>query len=159
ARDVDPRVRFRVALAWGGRVGSDAVAALATAALADSDSWTADAIAASLPENASQLLARIYGSPVAPQHAAKRLKLSRQFATVIGARGKGQEVAGALRAACPRILEAPPPVARAALLGIAQGMERRGRRLADFIDSTSEVNAELRADFSSTIERAARGAA
>ena len=85
ASDPDAKVRFRVALAWGGRTGSDAVAALSLVAVAAVDPWTIDAIATALPENASPLLQKLFGRSPPPGREAQHLRLIRELATVVGA--------------------------------------------------------------------------
>lgn len=127
--DADAQVRFRTALALGGVARADVVTALAKIALADADDpWTRQAVAAALPEHAVAVLEEVLGYARAGGSRALVLEL----AAVVGARREPAEIERLLA-----LLSADPGLEneahRAALEGLATGLERRGTGLVAFV--------------------------
>jgi putative membrane-bound dehydrogenase-like protein len=145
AADADPRVRFRVALALGGVSNAEVVGALAGIALtAPEDEWTRRAVATALPEHSIGLLMATIASPRLfgkPFHAPE-VVLVRELATVVGSRREPAEMDRALSAVC-RASDDFAGAGHAALMGLAEGVERRGGSLQDILIKLAPANPEL----------------
>ncbi len=152
AGDADARVRFQAALTLGGLDGARAVAALARIALAGADDhWTRLAVASSVPQRAGKLIARILpdaGKGVA-KDAADRLALLQEYAPLVGARRDPAEVAQVLDLLHELKVEDRGRWQTTGLNGLAEGMGRRGTRLADFL---ARLPAAHRATAARTVE-------
>jgi putative membrane-bound dehydrogenase-like protein len=143
--DADPAVRFQAALALGDvRRDDDAVleALCRVARQGAGDPWTRLAVACSVPERAAPLLKRILTQPPpagpgpeADQQAVVRV--AEELARIVGARQQAVEVAEVLRL----LLEMPPDQAGwqiAVVDALAQGMQRRGTLLVQFLQQMSD---------------------
>ncbi|MGE3806046.1 MAG: PVC-type heme-binding CxxCH protein [Gemmataceae bacterium] len=131
ADDSDAQVRFQVALALGGWNDERVVPALAKIALADAaDPWARRAVASSVPERAGALLARLLEEKKQP---AGYNALVEELSALVGARRDPQEVAGVL-AALQKLPGDQLGRQLAILVGIADGMGRRGTQLTAFLD-------------------------
>ena len=145
ATDADPRVRFRVALALGGVSNAEVVGLLAGIALAaPEDEWTRRAVSTALPEHSIGLLMATMESPrlFAKPFDAPEVLLVRELATVVGSRREPAEIDRAL-SAVGRTSEGLAVAGHAALLGLAEGVERRGGSLQDVIVKLAPANADL----------------
>jgi putative membrane-bound dehydrogenase-like protein len=153
--DADDRVRFRAALAMGGLKSQDVVESLLAVALArPDDAWTRRAVSTALPETvASVLSAAIESHRVqACQNDAPQLTLVRELATIVGSHRDAKEIATAL-AAIVQPAE-PTPACEIALLGLAQGLERRGAVLAEFVAQTPGDSTSVETKLTSVFHRA-----
>jgi putative membrane-bound dehydrogenase-like protein len=132
ASDLDPQVRFQVALSLGEWDDPRVVEPLAAVARAGAeDPWTRLAVATAVPRRAGALIAALCGSQEG-QATPARLVLLRELATLVGGRGDAGEVAGLLDTL--QHLPGPDPSRRqmAGLIGLADGMGRRGKQLSAF---------------------------
>ncbi|CAN5870952.1 hypothetical protein BH23PLA1_BH23PLA1_22710 [soil metagenome] len=138
ASDPDPRVRFEVALALGDLDDDRILNPLARIALQGADDrWTRNAVASSVPDRAGALIATLLSPEINLTAEADpgRLALLRELAALVGARRDPEEVAATLSALVD-LDEAGQADDRwpiAALNGLADGLGRRGARLADFL--------------------------
>jgi putative membrane-bound dehydrogenase-like protein len=133
AGDADARVRFQAALSLGEWDDSHVIEPLTVIALAGADDpWTRLAVATAVPRRAGALIAALSGSKSGPA-APGRLALVRELAAVVGGRGDGDEVADLLTT----LQRHPGPAAErwqmAGLVGLADGMGRRGKQLSAFL--------------------------
>lgn len=161
AADADPRVRFCAALCLGGLSSHDVIGPLVAIALGQpDDEWTRRAVATALPDHAAHLLIATLASPQlnAAPFDSPQLLLVRELATIVGS----QRDAGEIKRLVPLVCRPGEPELTAAdlaaLLGLAQGMERRGSALADFIAQIPLDGAELRSRFDAATDRAAGAA-
>lgn len=136
ADDRDDRVRFQVALSLGAWDDDRILGPLARIALSGADDrWTRLAVASAVPERAGALAVTLITRPfqLADRPDPGRLAMLRELAAVVGSRRNPQQVA--------RVLEAllsidANPASRwqiAGLLGLADGLGRRGDRLGTFL--------------------------
>ncbi|WP_435016913.1 PVC-type heme-binding CxxCH protein [Tundrisphaera sp. TA3] len=130
AGDPDARVRFEVALALGAWDDRRTVEPLAKIALSGvDDPWTRIAVASSLADRAGLAIAAICrGESASPGG----LQMIRELATLVGARRDPDEVLTALETLTR---DRVPNRERFGLLGLAEGMSRRGIRLDAFLKS------------------------
>jgi putative membrane-bound dehydrogenase-like protein len=137
AHDANMRVRFRAALALGGLASNDVIEPLTAIALATPDDpWTRTAVATALPSHTNALVAAVMQSrdvPVA-RHGAGLLRLVEELATVVGAGRDPEQIAPVLNLVAGDSGAVPPAIREAALLGVAQGLERRGVALAAVVE-------------------------
>jgi putative membrane-bound dehydrogenase-like protein len=136
ADDPDPRLRFQVALSLGACDDARILAPLARIALAGADdAWTRIAVASSVPNRAGALILTLCRMTpgLTGQVAAGRLRLLTELATLVGARRDTSEVAAVLGTLAA--VSSPESVRWqiAGLLGLADGMGRRGTQLAEFL--------------------------
>jgi putative heme-binding domain-containing protein len=139
AADADARVRFRVALAFGGLATDDAVGPLVEVALAKpADRWTRDAVATALPLHAGPVLAAVMQSKQLAPKPHEAAELVRELATVVGAQRDSGQVAKLVALIGDENGRASINIRERALLGLATGLERRGSELASFIAQLSD---------------------
>jgi putative membrane-bound dehydrogenase-like protein len=138
ALDPDARVRFEVALAMAGRLllTEEQYEPLARIALAGvEDPWTRLAVAIGASDSPDLLLERLLTrkESLTAQRTPARVALLQELAEVVGGRRLPHEVAHTLLL-LRGLPGANPAVYRTAgLLGLAEGMGRRGTRFADFL--------------------------
>jgi putative membrane-bound dehydrogenase-like protein len=138
AADPDARLRFQVALSLGEWDDDRILAPLASIALAAADDpWTRTAVASAVPRRAGALIATLLAArPGLTESAtAGRLALLRELAALVGGRGDAGEVAGLLDALHNLGGADRARWQTAALAGLAEGMGRRGKQLAAFLQS------------------------
>jgi putative membrane-bound dehydrogenase-like protein len=136
AGDRDAGVRFEAALTLGAEKSWE-LEALAQIALAGADDpWTRLAVASAVPEHAGALIEALVkaGHGFGGQATPPKLALLQELTAVAGARRDAAEITGLMQS-----LQAikGPDVVRwqvAALVGLAEGMGRRGSQLAAFFD-------------------------
>jgi len=135
ATDADPTVRFRVALALGG-LDDDAIEPdLARIALtAADDIWTRTAVATALPRHTAGVLAAVLGSisDNLQNHDAPPTALIAELATIVGASRDPAAVARVLSLATDESNRSAT-ARETALLGLAQGLERRGASMTEVV--------------------------
>ncbi len=134
--DADARVRFRAALALGGLPTEEVVAPLLAVALRQPhDPWTRAAVASAMPTHiAPMLVAALTSDRVkSKQYGAPELLLVRELAVIVGSRRDAGEVAQVLALVGDAGQPSTVPAREVALLGLAQGIERRGGTLAEFV--------------------------
>ncbi len=162
AADRDAGMRFRVALALGGLAANDVVAPLVAIALErPDDAWTRRAIASAIPQHAAPMLLATLESQGLQAHriTGGQQLLVRELATVVGSRRELADITALLAKVCnPNGL--PLDVAHEiALLGLAQGVERRGAALADVVEQlpadAAAIKTRLQAIFDSAADEAA----
>ena len=161
AKDSDARVRFHAALAIGGLASNEGVPALASAAIADSkDVWMRQAVATALPQHIGPLLLAVLASPQVQSAAldSSELMLVRELATVVGSRRDESEVGQLLANLC-QSSNSTSPAAECSLLGVAQGLERRGVGLVAFASTNKDRGNQIMTGLTSLFERAAVDAA
>lgn len=147
AEDPDARVRFQAALALGFWEGDGALAPLVTIALADpEDPWTRRAVASAAAGRAGAIVERLL------ERTAPAVLL-REMSALVGAGRDAKETVRLLRASWA----APPEARRAVLTGVADGVGRRGDRLAAW--AASWPDAQARALAEASFAWAAEGAA
>ena len=145
AGDPDPAVRFQAALSLGGVEGGDAIESLAAIAVSGaSDRWTRLAAAAGAARRSGALIeavvSRIGASGIAPPREIH--DLVRELAQIGGARGDSGELETILRRIQgSRSGPAQRAVALSTVLGVAQGMARRGEKLGSFVDAAGITRA------------------
>ncbi len=112
AGDVDARVRWQAALSLGAWNDDRILAPLAKIADANpADRWTRLAVATAVPTRAGALLLLV-----------KDEMMKRELAAIVGARRDPAELQAVLKAPTPAVLS-----------GLADGLGRRGGRLADIV--------------------------
>lgn len=140
AEDSDARVRFQVALSLGGWDDPEETSALTAIAVAGwDDSWTRAAIASSAGTRAAELLSAIVlpaGSKLRARDTPGRLALVRELTALVGARQDVDEVWRVLVYVGKNTVKDSDHWQLAALAGLAEGIGRRGGRLADFLRKT-----------------------
>jgi putative membrane-bound dehydrogenase-like protein len=138
ASDPDPAVRYHAALALGAWRDPRALTALADIAAAGADDpWTRAAVAAGLAGRAGRLLSLLMADRLG-EPAPDRLRLVRDLGELLGAGRDPAEIAAALTD-----LRSAGDYRSAAVLGLADGLSRRGQRLADF--AAAHLSPEQRA--------------
>jgi putative membrane-bound dehydrogenase-like protein len=136
AEDPDARVRFQAALCLGFWEADGALGPLARIArAAPDDPWTRRAVASAAAGRAGALLERLMRGT---EHGA----LLRELAALVGARRDAAETAGVLRASSG----ASAAARRAVLMGLAEGVGRRGDRLAAWAASWPDAEARRRVE-------------
>lgn len=159
ASDADARVRFRAALCLGGVTSDEVVQPLTAVALKrPGDEWTRRAAASALSEHMAPMLVATLASPRlhGSRWDAPEVLFVRELATVVGSRRDMGEIQRVLLLVC-RATEPPPAAAKgAAILGLAQGIERRGGALHDFVAQIPEgaLQSQLNAQFDRAITAA-----
>jgi putative heme-binding domain-containing protein len=159
AADGDPRVRFRVALAIGGLESETAIAPLARIALKDvQDVWTRRAVATALPGHMAPLLLAILGAePIASAaYGTPELQLVGELATIVGSRRSEPDVRQLLDVVCGDDA-AGVAAHEVALVGLAEGLARRGGGLVAFVASLSD-HASLESRLNAVFESATAAA-
>jgi len=154
ASDDDPHVAFRVALAVGGLPADEARAPLVAIAIRHrGDEWMRRAVSTTLPANVPSLLVAILEKlpSGAAEADASAQALVDELSAIVGAGREPGEIVPLLSALCTTDATAPP-IRDAALLGLAEGMERRGSRLAEFV---AAQDASLAAKLDALFARAA----
>lgn len=135
ANDPDVRVRFRVALALGGLNQDEVVAPLTKIALAGSgDHWTRTAVATALPEHTGSLLSTLMRSANDESDGEGVVRLAHELATSLGAGRDPQAITKVLLQIAPASASISPSVRETALLGLAEGLKRRGLSFLEFVD-------------------------
>ena len=132
ADDRDPRLRFQVALSIGHLQGPDVVNRLARIALAGgADPWVRRAVATGAAGRAHLLIRTIMNAELFSElrGPANQRLLVRELAELVG-RGKNDEsVRHVLENAAQRAGRDSQGLGRAALLGLVEGLARRGGSL------------------------------
>ncbi len=143
AQDADSRVAFRMALALGGATTGDVVEPLVQIALSrPSDVWIREAVASALPEQTARIAVAALRSPKLKDAAedAPELQVIALLANVVSARDDAGEVREVWNVAGALPVESP---ARAeTLLGLADGMRRRGIWLPERLAQTAGPQSE-----------------
>jgi putative membrane-bound dehydrogenase-like protein len=155
--DADARVRFRSALVLGSLSSRDVVGPLLSVALAQGDDpWTRRAVASALPQHSAPLLAAALRSPQLRQSqwASPELLLVLELAAVVGSRRDARELARLLSTICDPAAPASAAANQTALLGLAQGIERRGGSLAEMVASISAEDRGLPSRLNAIYDRA-----
>jgi len=143
----DARLRFQIALSLSAAPSEANIPALAKIALAGvADKWTRLAVACAVPEQAGALLAAIIPSlgKSSAGPPASELQLVSELASLVGSRRDVGEVSGVFAwhglpardgagAHGQDARATASPLQRAVLLGVAQGMARRGSTLSEFV--------------------------
>jgi putative heme-binding domain-containing protein len=142
AADPDPAVRFQAALSLGAVPGQEAVESIAAIAiLGAGDRWTRLAAASGAANRSGALLRAIRsGAGVAGggPPAEEVLDLARELAQVGGARGDPAEIEEILGCIVESRSGGPGRgLEQSILLGLAQGVARRGERLGGLIERAS----------------------
>ena len=121
----EPRTRFRIALALGETDGPKAVDSLVRLARRDfADPWTTRAILTSVKDRSGVVLAALVADPeFAAAGTRERIDLVMSLASIAGARGDGDELAGLLRTIASTGTSGSW-WRTAALTGLAQGLPR-----------------------------------
>ncbi len=140
ATDVDARVRFQAALSLGGLEGSEREL-LEIAARGIEDRWTRLAVECAAPERAALILEGFLKVP--PQgDAAVRHVFIRELAAIVGARKDDVQFVDVFQ----RLINLHPtkggrlqPDQLAGLVGLADGVERRGKTLTTVAQDFSAV--------------------
>jgi putative heme-binding domain-containing protein len=144
-------VRFRVALALGGLKSNDAVAPLATITLKQPDEWIRQAVASALPEHiAPVLIAVLPATTIDPM-------LTHELAKLIGSRQDPAEVGRLLDMLCQPIKSNLQEAHENALLGLVEGLARRGSGISELVGQLPNRDA-LRKDLDVIFTRAAHQA-
>jgi putative membrane-bound dehydrogenase-like protein len=137
AESPDARLRFQIALSLSAAPSDENLPALAKIALVGvTDSWTRIAVACAVPEQAGDLLALVLPSLSTSSAGPKasQLQLASELASLAGSRRDAQEVAAVLSSVGSASSQAVgPALQRAVLLGVAQGIARRGSTLSAFV--------------------------
>jgi len=127
ADDPNPHVRWQTALTLGAWDSDEILAPLAKiAAGAIDDRWTRLAVASAVPTRAGKLLAKVQ-DPV----------FCRELAAIVGSRRDKDEVAALIRGLSAADVRRQASV----LTGLAEGMNRRSTRLAEFLGTLPEAEA------------------
>ncbi|HEY7423727.1 MAG TPA: PVC-type heme-binding CxxCH protein [Gemmataceae bacterium] len=141
ARDPDARVRFQVALSLGEWDDDHILPALAEIALTGAeDRWTRAAVASAVPRRAGKLLvALLEANPgLTSQVTSGRLALFRELTTLIGSRREPEEVVAVLDALGALKVKERERWQMTGLLGLTEGMGRRGTSLNRFLAGPPE---------------------
>jgi putative membrane-bound dehydrogenase-like protein len=143
AEDADAGVRFEAALALAGRLllADEQNEVLARIALAGiDDHWTHLAVAIAAADSPDLLLRRLLTrkESLAGQVTPGRLLLTQELAGIVGARRHEHEVAQLLLILRDIKGQHTAVYQRAGLVGLAEGMGRRGTRLDDFLAKMPE---------------------
>ncbi len=127
SRDPDERVRFQVAFTLGGVLEDPAVAALAAIARRDVlDDWVQLAVLSSTAQRSGQMM-RALGEDRSFINTRGGLNLLRRLAQIVGRRRDRAEVGDVLTFLAP---EANSSVQAEILLGLGEGLQQRGTKLA-----------------------------
>lgn len=141
ASDPDPRVRFQVAASIGEAPGEAVIEPLATVArLGADDHWTRLAIVSAVPDRAGALIAALTapGGAFVAETTPGRLAIVQELGAIVGARGDSDELGRLLGGLVDR---GGPEMARwrfACLAGLADGIGRRGGRLAESLKAVPD---------------------
>jgi putative membrane-bound dehydrogenase-like protein len=141
ARDPDPRVRFQVAFSLGEWDDDHILPALSEIALAGAeDRWTRAAVASAVPKRAGKfLIALLDAEPgLTAQVTSGRLALFRELATLVGSRREPEEVVAVLDALGALRAKERDRWQMTGLLGLTEGMGRRGTSLNSFLAGPPE---------------------
>lgn len=162
AADPDARLRFQTALSLGYATGDDVVPALATIALRGvDDRWTRWAVATAAVDRAGRLLAEIVHRDElsAPRQQGAKRALVQEVAELVGSSSPPDAAAAAL-ASLDGIVrdDVGEGLQRAALVGLARGLARRGSSLHGFLQGIEAAH-DGRRLAESALEAAARRAA
>ncbi|MEO6808028.1 MAG: PVC-type heme-binding CxxCH protein, partial [Isosphaeraceae bacterium] len=151
ADDSTARVRFQVAFTLGEIEGEDAVAGLARIARKDAgDPWIRTAVLSSASKSTGPLFESLLADPEFAK-TPDGLALLRPLAVMVGARGRPEGVQHLLTAlALANESEVRPEV----VLGLADGLGRSGRRLAD-VEGTNPAVLTMLADLYKDAEHTA----
>jgi putative heme-binding domain-containing protein len=132
AEDEQIRVRGQVALSIGGLTDRRVVSALAAIARRDpTDPWIRAAVLTALPQHAVSLVEALAHGENAPLPTVQRL------ATMVGAAGSDEEMRRVLRAidpAGPSAFLATKRVRREVVIGLCEGLARKGRDLVGLVE-------------------------
>ncbi|MGD9719788.1 MAG: PVC-type heme-binding CxxCH protein [Pirellulales bacterium] len=151
ATDADAAVRYRAALVLGGLTGDDVIAPLVSIALSQPpDPWVQLAVAAALPCHASPILARLLTAPEMKRLPtdAPQLQLVREVASIVGADRDSRDLAQLLAIIAHESDTATRTARESALLGLAQGLARRGEsipRTLSGLDGGAQLTQQLAA--------------
>jgi putative heme-binding domain-containing protein len=135
--DPNPRVRFQVALGLGSLSPQDRAADLVKIALNSADDkWTRLSLASSAADCAGRVLEGLLASKkeFARLTPAPRAALLQEFAALVGARQDAKEVEDSLKALAGIDGTDAFDIQLPAMTGLADGVTRRGGRLADIVD-------------------------
>ncbi len=140
ADDPDPRVRFQVALTLGEWENDAAIESLAKIALRGAgDRWTRLAVQTAVPHRAAPLISRLLRSEdVAKDADADLLALLRELAALVGGRRDPPGTAAVLDALLAFEGPGGEAVRLAGLLGLAEGVGRRGGQLSDLLKAVPD---------------------
>ena len=155
ADDEDARVQFRAVFALGGLTTDEVIRPLATAALRRADDpWMRRAVASALPHQMAPVLLAILRSDAiqSGRDDPAARALVQELAAVVGARQAVPECVELVGFTCDA--DVPNPTIRdTALLGLCEGLTRRGKNLTELLGMlrTAQPEQKLQAAF----ERAA----
>jgi putative membrane-bound dehydrogenase-like protein len=143
ANDPDPQVRFEAALAMAGRLllTEEQHEVLARIALAGiEDHWTRLAVSVAAAESADFFLGQLFTrkDSLVSQVTPARLLLVQELTGIVGARRNQEEVAYVLSTLRDLKGKYAPAYRLTGLVGLAEGMGRRGTRLDDFLAKLPE---------------------
>jgi putative membrane-bound dehydrogenase-like protein len=130
--DRDPRLRFQVALSIGHLQGSDVVKRLSRIALAGgADPWVRRAVATGAAERAHLLMGTVMNAELFSElrGPANQRPLVRELAELVGRSKNDESVQHVLKDVAERAGRDSQGLGRAALLGLLEGLARRGSSL------------------------------
>lgn len=136
SEDRDARVRFQVALSLGEWDDESIVPALARIALRGADDrWTRAAVASAVPTRAGKLLGTLLGvkDGLTETLSPDRIVLLQELAALVGARQDRAETTAFLAILTAVRGGNADRWHRAGLVGLTEGLARRGQRLGTFL--------------------------
>ncbi|MFN4257807.1 MAG: PVC-type heme-binding CxxCH protein [Gemmataceae bacterium] len=146
AEDTDARLRFQVALSLGEWNDDRIVPALAAIALAGAeDRWTRYAVASAIPQRAGALVVEL----LQPKHqwmarvSEGRLALLQELAALVGGGQDTEEIGLFLKNLTTIDGKESDRWQRTGLIGLTEGMGRRGAQLGTFLDKLPESQHHL----------------
>jgi putative membrane-bound dehydrogenase-like protein len=148
----DPRVRFQLALALGAAADDPTHAAVAMDRIlrrSSGDPWIRAAVLASSSGFAADLLGEQLKEAPAPAPPPDA-EIGVELATIVGARGRAEEVAKVLG----WLIRADPSVSVPIVRGIGRGAKRAGRRLDRLVAPHSDAQRILAVAVTIAMERA-----
>jgi len=158
AADPDARLRFQVAMTLGGVASADVEPALAKIAVAGADDvWTRRAVGSALPEHAGPVLLAILdgkGNASGAKNGGIN-SLLQELSAIVAARKDAAELSRVLTRLCATDDSANKNLRRAALLGLAQGFERRRSSLSAALNELPSDRMDLKSQVSSFFAAAA----
>jgi putative membrane-bound dehydrogenase-like protein len=132
----EARTRFQAALRLGEWHDDQTLSALARIALRDADDhWVRWAVQSSVANRAGGLIEELFKQGLAERATPARLTLLQELAGLAGARQDFDECSKVLEVLQQHDQRLPPGGRIVALLGLAEGMARRGKSLATFLET------------------------